>query len=239
VKKIWIDITSGIDYGSVKSALQELSVENRDGFIKIVESVYSIFRNCDAEIVEINPLAVSVSGDFIAVDGVININDDAMFRHPEFENRKKEFRTDMERQMGEMGWSYIDLDGNIGVICSGAGLSMATLDLVSLYGGKTANFLDMAQVDGNGIYRAFEILTQKENLKAILINLFAGLNRCDSMAEGAKEFVTRNKISVPVIARMVGNKEEEGERILREAGIQNFSDLEKAVEAVVRVGHND
>lgn len=235
VKKMPVDITVGINAAVLEKMASETFGEKADELVAIIDNLYSIFRKYDAETAEINPLVVTKRGELIAVDAVLNVNDDSLSRHPGLAKLDKErkYRSEFERQMGELGWSYIDMDGNIGIISSGAGLSMATLDLIQQHGGKPANFLDMAQVDGEGIYKAFDILTRKPNVKAILINLFAGLNRCDDMASGVKRFLSERKVSVPIVVRMVGNREDEGVQILKEVGLENVPELEKAVEIVV------
>lgn len=235
MRSLHIDITAGLDEPAVRTAIKELGIAESDKFYSVVESVYGAFREYDADTLEINPLALTKDGRLIALDAVLNINDDSLFKHPELEAAyaKRRYKTDFEREMGAQGWSYVDLDGDIGMISSGAGLSMATLDLIKMGGGKPANFLDMAQVNGDGIAKGLEIISKKPGINAIFVNLIAGLNRCDVMAEGVKKFsATGNKI--PLVVRMVGNMSEEGTKVLASAGIKNIDSLEDAVDTAIR-----
>ena len=127
------------------------------------------------------------------------------------------------------------MPGDIGVLSSGAGLTMAILDLIHRAGGSPANFLDTAQIDGEGIYGAFELMARARPYRVLRVNLFAGLNRCDSLAEGIGRYLQDHPPETPVIVRMVGNREEEGHRILREAGLEPFARIEEAVEEAVRL----
>jgi len=206
-------------------------------FSQIIKNLYEIFSEFDAEVVEVNPLIKTEDGDYIAVDAVLNINDDSLFRHEEIAGLKKEWGTSdpIADEAAANSWTYIDLPGDIAILSSGAGLTMTILDLIHFAGGSAANFLDTAQIDEEGIYKAFELLTKAKSSKALLINIFAGLNRCDSLANGIQSFLSENPMDMPVVVRMVGNKEQEGHKILRKAGIEPFTGLEDAIERVVQL----
>ena len=172
---------------------------------------------------------------YIAVDAVLNINDDSLFRQTALADLRKEFG-DIDPIVEEAranNWTYIDLPGDIAILSSGAGLTMAILDLIHYAGGAPANFIDTAQIDEEGIYNAFKLLIKATPAKTILINIFAGLNRCDSLSMGINRYLKKFPLDIPIVVRMVGNKEKEGRKILRDAGIDPVSNLEDAVKKVV------
>ncbi|MEE4311104.1 MAG: succinate--CoA ligase subunit beta [candidate division KSB1 bacterium] len=211
-----------------------------DDMLDIAEKLYGIFRDCDAELVEINPLVRTTEDDLIAVDGVLNVNGDSVFRHPELTSyvRDIEAADPVSLKAAENSWTYIDLPGDIAILSSGAGLTMTILDLIHFAGGRAANFLDTAQIDENGIYQAFELLCSAKPAGAILVNIFAGLNRCDSLAAGIRRYIEDHRVETPLVIRMVGNGEDAGHRILERAGIRVYQDLEAAVEQVVKLAGN-
>jgi len=208
---------------------------------KVSEKLYHIFRDYDAEMVEINPLAISKQGGAVALDAFLNIDDDSLFRHSVLVRprgkSKEEF--EFENFLKEMKWKYIEMEGDIGILSSGAGITMAILDLINMRGGKTANFLDTAQMDAEGIYKAFSLFSGNVNLKVLLVNIFAGLNRCDDLAMGIKRYLSENKLRIPVVVRMIGYREEEGKSILREINIEAIRSLEEAVEKVIELSKRE
>jgi len=226
-----IDITDGPTETDI-DAIAEFA--GRDVAI-VAEKLYSIFRKYDADLVEINPLVRTVKGTLVAVDAVLNISDDALFRQPEITELGKQIENPdpIVREATANNWTYIDLPGDIGILSSGAGLTMAILDLIHLGGGSAANFLDTAQIDDEGIYRAFALLAKAKPVNAMLINIFAGLNRCDKLAEGIVQYLKDRPYNKPIVVRMIGNKEEIGHRILRESGIEPYHSIEEAVERVI------
>lgn len=203
----------------------------------IAEKLYTIFREFDAEMVEINPLVKAAGNDYLAIDAVLNINDDSLFRHPELISLKKEIGIEdpIAEEASANNWTYIDLPGEIAILSSGAGLTMTILDLIYLAGGSAANFLDTAQIDDEGIYKAFRLLTKAKKAKAMLVNIFAGLNQCDRLALGIRQYLEDHPINIPIVIRMIGNKEEIGHEILKEIGIQPYKSLEQAIEQVVAI----
>jgi len=229
--KIPIDILKGPTKNDLIQIQQFISTE-----ISILsEKLYKIFREYDAEMAEINPLIKTGDGKYLAVDAVLNINDDSLFRHPEMVDLKREIGIDdpIADEATANNWTYIDLPGDIAILSSGAGLTMTILDLINLAGGSAANFLDTAQIDNEGIYKAFQLLTKAKEAKAILINIFAGLNQCDDLASGIRNYLKDHPIDIPIVVRMIGNKEAAGYEILSEIGIKAYKELEEAIEQVV------
>jgi len=202
-----------------------------------LDILYRIFRQYDAEMVEINPLVRTTQGDLCAVDAVLNINEDSVFRHEELLALKEEIPVDdpIAAEASLSNWTYIELPGDIGILSSGAGLTMAILDLIHRSGGSAANFLDTAQIDDEGIYNAFDLLSRAKKTRVLLVNIFAGLNRCDTLAQGMQRYLQDHPLEIPLVVRMIGNLEEEGHRILREIGIDPLSRLEDAVEQAVKM----
>ncbi|UCE04503.1 MAG: succinate--CoA ligase subunit beta [bacterium] len=223
--------------GPTKEQFSQISEISSPEIARIAEKLYAIFREYDAEMVEINPLVKTTSGDFLAVDAVLNINDDSHFRHPELTSLKQELEVSdpIAEQASANNWTYIDLPGDIAILSSGAGLTMTILDLIHLAGGSAANFLDTAQIDGEGIYKAFQLLNSAKQAKAILVNIFAGLNQCDSLASGIHQYLTDHPVDIPIVIRMIGNKEEIGHKILTEIGIKPYTNLEEAIDQVVAI----
>lgn len=202
----------------------------------VLRRLYQLFREQDAELVEINPLIRLPNGHLVAADGVLNVNDDASFRHEAWTQLEREFETPdpLASEARSHHWTYIDLAGDIGILSSGAGLTMAILDLIHGDGGKPANFLDTAQIDAQGIRDAFDFLARARPVKSMLVNIFAGLNRCDDLATGIVSYLQEHPMNPPPVIRMVGNQEESGHQILRQAGLEPFAQLEQAVRAAVQ-----
>ncbi len=233
VFRIPVDILTG------PTADDFLLIANRIGrdVANHLKVLYNIFRDYDGEIVEINPLVRTTEGNLCAVDAVLNINDDSVFRHEDVIALKKEIPVDdpIAEEASRSNWTYIDLPGDIAILSSGAGLTMTILDLIHKAGGSAANFLDTAQIDDEGIYNAFDLLSRAKKSPVLLINIFAGLNRCDSLAWGIRRYLDDHPINIPIVVRMIGNLEEEGHRILKEIDIAPFSGLEDAVEHAVKL----
>ncbi len=233
IVKVPVDILSGpaeIDFSEVT---QRLGKDATD----YLEILYRIFRDYDAELVEINPLARISTGALVAADGVLNVNDEALFRHEDLAAFKKQIPIEdpIAEEAREKSWTYIGLSGDIGILSSGAGLTMAILDLMSRAGGRPANFLDTAQIDDEGIYEAFELLSRAGTVKVLLVNIFAGLNRCDQLAKGIERYLLDFPTETPIVVRMIGNLEEEGHRLLKKIGISPFKRLEDAIEHAVKL----
>jgi succinyl-CoA synthetase beta subunit len=229
--KIPINILNGLTREDV-TRIREFSSPEVAHF---AEKLYTIFREYDAEMVEINPLVKTSRGQLLAVDAVLNLNDDSLFRHPELMAFKREIGASdpISEQASANDWTYIDLPGDIAILSSGAGLTMTILDLIHQAGGSAANFLDTAQIDGQGIYKAFQLLNKAKKAKAMLVNIFAGLNQCDSLASGIRQYLADHPMDIPIVVRMIGNKEEIGYQILNEIGMKPYTNLEQAIESVV------
>jgi succinyl-CoA synthetase beta subunit len=205
-----------------------------------LQALFRAYVDTDASLAEINPLLVTKAGDVLALDAKMNFDDNALFRHPEIkEMRDLDEEDPLEVEASKYGLNYIKLDGNVGCMVNGAGLAMATMDLVKLAGGEPANFLDV----GGGateeqVKNAFRIILSDKNVKAILINIFGGIMRCDIIAKGVVAAVREMGLATPVVVRLEGTNVDEGKRILRESGLkitpaEGLADAaKKAVEAV-------
>jgi succinyl-CoA synthetase beta subunit len=228
------DVTIGLQPFLAREVVRRLGVtgEVAKQITAILFALYKIFVEMDAELVEINPLVIS--GDkVIAADAKVTIDEDALFRHRDLP--VVEERTDAEKKAHELGLSYVELDGDIAVMANGAGITMATLDLIQYYGGRPANFLDAG--GGAGVEqtaKALELLLAK-NPRAILINIFGGITRCDDVAN-AFAYVKQNiGIPVPVVIRLVGTNEDKGREILRENGIEAYKFMHEAAAKAVEI----
>lgn len=216
------------------SALSELG--------RIFERLHRVGMEYDAELIEMNPLVETVDGKFVAADARIIIDDNSLFRHPEYRKRLMEGEgelTPQEIEAMKNDLAYVKLDGDIGVIGNGAGLVMATLDTIQVYGGKPANFLDV----GGGappekIAAALQIVLSDQNVKALFINILGGITRCDDVAKGILEAKEKVGVTKPMVIRLVGTNEEEGKKILTRAGIDVLENMEKAAQRVVEIAKN-
>lgn len=204
---------------------------------QVVSALYGMFVQRDLEMLEINPLVITGDGRVAALDGAAALDGDALWRQAELVKPRNQTKEEFEREgdFRDRGWSYLGLDGDIGILSSGAGITMAILDLMRMWGGRPANFLDTAQMDRQGIYDAFQIFKDQPGIKTVLVNIFAGLNRCDLLAEGIKDFLGEYKPEFKVVVRMAGNREEEGKRILEEIGLSPIRELEAAVHKAIEV----
>ena len=194
------------------------------------------FRDIDASLVEINPLVVTAAGQVLALDAKVNLDDNALFRHPELrELRDTAEEETLEVEASKHSLSYVRLDGRIGCMVNGAGLAMATMDIIHLAGGKPANFLDVGGgANADQIRNAFRILLADPNVAAVLINIFGGILRCDVLAEGVIAAVRELAVKLPVVIRMEGTNVETGKQMLRESGL-NFTTADTMSEAAERV----
>jgi malate-CoA ligase subunit beta len=192
---------------------------------RVILGAYRCFRDKDANMLEINPLVFTGEGQLIALDAKMSFDDNAMFRHPDIsELRDKSQEDPRETQAADRGLSYVGLDGDVGCIVNGAGLAMATMDMILLEGGAPANFLDI----GGGatperVAKAFRLVTQDKNVKVVLVNIFAGINRCDWVAQGVVKAVEIAGLELPLVVRLAGTNVEEGRRIINESGINVIS----------------
>jgi succinyl-CoA synthetase beta subunit len=182
---------------------------------------YRAFRDLDATMVEINPLVVTRNGDLLALDAKMAFDDNALFRRPNIsELRDKSQEDPREMKAADRGLSYVGLDGHIGCIINGAGLSMATMDIIKLAGGEPANFLDIGGgASPDRVAKAFNLVLSDENVETILVNIFAGINRCDWVAEGIVQAVSKIDLKIPLVVRLAGTNVEEGRKILKDSGL--------------------
>jgi len=189
--------------------------------VRTLQGCYRAFRDLDATMVEINPLVITGDNRVLALDAKMTFDDNALFRHPQIsELRDKSQEDPRESRAADRGLSYVGLDGNIGCIVNGAGLAMATMDTIKLAGGEPANFLDI----GGGatperVAKAFRLVMSDKNVQAVLVNIFAGINRCDWVAEGVVQALKEVQVDVPVIVRLAGTNVEEGQKILAKSGL--------------------
>jgi len=209
---------------------------------RTLERLYCAGIDYDAELIEMNPLVETADGKFVAADARIIIDDNALFRHQEYKRRLLEGESELTPQELEAiknDLAYVKLDGNIGVIGNGAGLVMATLDTIQYYGGKPANFLDAGGgAPSEKIVTALNIVLSDPNVKALFINILGGITRCDEVAHGILEAKEKVGVTKPMVIRLVGTNEEEGKRILTEAGIHVLESMEEAAKRVIEISRH-
>ncbi|WP_206808639.1 ADP-forming succinate--CoA ligase subunit beta [Paradesulfitobacterium ferrireducens] len=228
-----IDVTIGLRPYAAQDIARRLGLSGEEAYqaADIILKMYQIFRAYDAELVEINPLVIS-KGQVLAADGKITLDDEAFFRYPA-EVPNVEERTEREVKARELGISYVELDGDIGVMANGAGITMATLDIIKHFGGDPRNFMDAGGGAGTeAMAQALEILLSA-NPKALLINVFGGITRCDDVAKAYVQVKNSLDIQIPVVIRLVGTNQAEGVAILRQHGIDSYEEVAEAVQRVV------
>ena len=231
-----IPAMAGLQPYVIRSLLKRLALPKDvgDQLATIVRESYELFRKEDAELVEINPLVVTKDGRVIAGDAKLLIDDNAEYRHPEYANLDQG-RTPLEQEAHEKGIAFIQLDGDIGVIANGAGLTMATLDILNLKGGKGGTFLDLGGTDDpEKVKQAFEILI-KARPSVILLNIFGGITKADTVTLGVKQALEDVHAKVPVVARIKGVNEAQAKEILRSIGMYPAETVEEAAELAVKV----
>ena len=204
--------------------------------VKVLESIYKAFLETDSSMIEINPLILTKSGDLLALDAKVSFDDNALYRHPDLRDLRDLSEEDpLEVEASKFSLNYIRLDGNIGCMVNGAGLAMATMDIIKLAGGEPANFLDVGGgANAEQIKNAFRILMADKNVKAVLINIFGGILRCDVLAQGVIAAVQELGVPVPIVIRMEGTNVEEGKRMLKESRL-NFTTADSMGEAAQKV----
>lgn len=240
ISRYWVDPAAGLSQPEAIKMLAGFRLNQDDAtrLAAIISTLYKAALDNDAELVELNPLVKTASGDFVAADARMIIDDNALFRHPEFkaESSAEEEATPLEIEARKQNLAYVDLDGDIGIIGNGAGLVMATLDLVQSFGGRPANFLD---VGGGGdveiTKKALLLVMSKPAVKAIVLNILGGITRCDIVAQAVIEALKEASVKKPIVVRMMGTNEEEGIRMLNEVGIDIYPNVELAIEAVLKL----
>ena len=246
IHRVTVDPMQGLTLDQAQSVARKIGVPEAsvDKASTLFQSLYRAFDETDSSLAEINPLVLTGSGDIIALDAKFNFDENALFRHPEIvAMRDLDEEDPAEVEASKFGLSYIQLDGNIGCLVNGAGLAMATMDICKLYGGSPANFLDV----GGGattekVTEAFKIMLKNPHLKAILVNIFGGIMKCDVIAQGVVEAARQVSLKVPLVVRLEGTNVDLGKKILAESGLpilsrNNMADAaQKAVQAVLAAG---
>ena len=216
-----------------------LEYDAKDQGLELIKCIYKMFKKKDASLVEINPLILTKENNIVCLDAKVILDDNAIFRHPdhlELRDLKEEDPTEIEAS--KHGLSYIKLDGNIGCMVNGAGLAMATMDIIKLYGQTPANFLDVGGgASKEKVSSALKIILSDKNVKGILINIFGGIMRCDILATGVVEAAKEIKIDLPIVIRLAGTNVEEGNKILRDSKLKiiTASNLSDAAEKIVEI----
>ncbi len=237
--KIYVDPHLGLhDYQAREMAAAiELPQELWPAFNQIAQGLWHAYWDKDATLAEINPLIITGDGRLVGLDGKMSIDDNAMYRHPELEAlRDKDEEVAEENEARKFGLSYIKLDGNIGCMVNGAGLAMTTMDIIKLFGGEPANFLDIGGGAGaDKVAAAFRIILSDPNVEAILINIFGGITRCDEVARGILDAMEQVKVTIPLVVRFGGTNADEGRALLEGTKLitaQTLSDAaQKAIQA--------
>jgi succinyl-CoA synthetase beta subunit len=241
ISRYWIDIATGFSSQNALDMLRQFSLNKGEatGFANALHTLYTIAMNYDAELIEINPLVKTSLGELMAADARIMVDDNAIFRHPELADRSllRAEDTPREAEARKQGLTYVDLDGDIGIVGNGAGLVMATIDLVQLFGGKPGNFLDLG--GGGQIESTKEgimLVMAKPEIKTVLINVLGGITRCDIVAEAIIQATSESGRKKPLTVRLTGTNEEKAVQMLRRAGISTYQSMEEAIKEVVKLG---
>ncbi|MGL5227172.1 MAG: ADP-forming succinate--CoA ligase subunit beta [Bacteroidales bacterium] len=204
---------------------------------RVIQNMYRLMLEKDASLIEINPLIEDDKGIIIALDGKMTFDDNALFKHPDIAHLAELSDEEIkENEAKTKGFSYIQLTGSIGCMVNGAGLAMATLDLIKLYGGDPANFLDIGgSSNPQKVIEAMQLLTSDPKVKVILINIFGGITRCDDVANGLLAAFKQIKISVPIVIRLTGTNEDEGNKIIADSGFIRSEDMTQAIQKAVEL----
>jgi succinyl-CoA synthetase beta subunit len=214
-----------------------LSQAEVNHLVKVMTGLYNLFVAKDASLIEINPLIVTGAGQMLALDGKINLDDNALYRHKDLAEMRDPTQEDEREHLAhEIGLNYVALDGNIGCMVNGAGLAMATMDICKLHGGEPANFLDVGgAATEERVARAFKLILSSEKVKAILVNIFGGIVRCDVIAEGIIQAVKEVGLGIPVVVRLQGTNVDAGRKLLAESGMNIIAadDLTDAAQKAV------
>ena len=226
------------DVNTISKAF-ELKKDLEGQLSDLIKNMYKFFLEKDASLVEVNPLIITETDKLLCLDAKVNFDDNALYRHPEIEELRDENEEDeYEREASKYDLAYIKLDGNIGCMVNGAGLAMASLDIIKMYGGEPANFLDVGGgASKEKVSSAFKIILSDKGVKGILVNIFGGIMRCDIIAEGIVAAAKELEISVPLVVRLEGTNVDEGKKILDNSSIEIISanDLDDAANKIVKL----
>ena len=237
ILKIPIDLTTGLLPWQARSAAQKIGKKGKEALAMadMLVRLYQVFWSEDASLAEINPLVITKDGEALALDAKVSIDDNALFRHDDLEAmRDTADETPGSILARQKGLSYVPLDGDIGCVVNGAGLAMATMDLVQFYGGRPANFLDIGgSSNPEKVVAALKIITGDSTVKAILFNIFGGITRCDDVARGILTALDQLTIDVPLVIRLTGTNEELARKILAEKGLAATTSMDEGVKAVI------
>ena len=234
-----VDFSKDLSQGDIEKILSPFQLENSQKIegANLIHSIYKTLISKDASLIEINPLIITKSGKIICLDAKINFDDNALFRRPEILKLRDLNEEDpKEIEASKHDIAYIKLDGSIGCMVNGAGLAMATMDIIKLYGEEPANFLDVGGgASKEKVSAAFKLILSDKNVKGILINIFGGIMRCDVLAQGVVNAAKETKLSVPLVVRLAGTNFEEGKKILEESNLKilSASDLNDAAKKIV------
>lgn len=244
ILKIEIDPLLGLfSFQAKKAALFLTNNQNvANQFSDIIEKLYKLYVDLDSNLTEINPLAIIEGDNVLALDAKVSVDDNALFKHPDIEKLREATEEEkVELEAKSKGFTYIKLNGNIGCLVNGAGLAMATMDLIKLFGGNPANFLDIGGSSSpEKVANAIRLIVSDKNVKAILINIFGGITRCDDVARGLLEALQTVKVDVPIVVRLTGTNEDMAKEILKDTPliyVDTMSEgVKKAVELATRGG---
>jgi succinyl-CoA synthetase beta subunit len=237
IVRVYIDPLLGLQEHQIRTLAStiELPREQWRTFIRIAHGLYEAYVDADAALAEINPLVITGDDELLALDGKMVLDDNALFRHPDLaEMRDIDEEEPVEREARKYGLSYVKLDGDIGCMVNGAGLAMTTMDVIKLYGGEPANFLDIGGGAGaDKVAAAMQLIFKDPSVKAVLLNIFGGITRCDEVARGILEALKAEHREIPMVARLVGTNEVEGRKLLEDAEMITATSLSEAAEKAV------
>ena len=240
INTVKISFKENIEDEDCKKIIRNFNLDDNANLkcIKIIQSIYKTFVSTDASLIEINPLILTKENNIVCLDAKISFDDNAIFKHPELlELRDLNEEDPTEIEASKYDLAYIKLDGSIGCMVNGAGLAMATMDIIKLHGQEPANFLDVGGgASKEKVAAAFKIILSDKNVKGILINIFGGIMRCDVLAQGIVEAAKESKINIPLVVRLAGTNSKEGKKILDESGLKiiSASDLGDAAKKIVK-----
>ncbi|MGE5130087.1 MAG: ADP-forming succinate--CoA ligase subunit beta [Sphingomonadaceae bacterium] len=243
IHKVFIDPTAGLTDAEASDSARKIGIPAASvpEAARLLKALYKCFWETDASLAEINPLILTGDGKVVALDAKLNFDDNALFRHPDIvAMRDLDEEDPLEIEASKYDLSYISLDGEIGCMVNGAGLAMATMDTIKLFGGAPANFLDVGGgATAEKVTAAFKIMLSNPKVKAILVNIFGGIMKCDTIAEGVVAAAREVKLAVPLVVRMKGTNEDLGKKILKDSGLpiisaDNMADAAKKVVAAVK-----
>jgi succinyl-CoA synthetase beta subunit len=240
LRRVHVDPGLGLRPWHLRELVGVLPADARDGAAEVLRAMWSVVQEADATLVEINPLVQLEGGDVVALDAKVTVDDNALFRHPDLEALQAAFPLDpVEKRATDADLQYVKLDGSVGIIGNGAGLVMSTLDVVAQAGGRAANFLDIGGgASAEKMATSLQVILSDPSVRCVFINIFGGITRCDVVAEGILEALTKVEATVPIVVRLDGTNAEEGRRILAEAAhprIVAVATMDAAAEEAARL----